>query len=56
VTISLGIRLLLYASFVHHNDFDSFFMPGFDIIFCLFYSGLQDSGRYGFEISSRRSI
>jgi hypothetical protein len=42
--INLGIRLLRYASFVHYNDFDSFFIVVFDIIFCLFYSGLQDSG------------
>jgi len=39
--ISLSIRLLRYASFVHYNDFDLFFIVGFDIIFCLFYSDLQ---------------
>jgi hypothetical protein len=39
---SVHIRLLFYAVFVHCNDLDSFFAIGFDIIFCLFYSGLQD--------------
>jgi hypothetical protein len=38
----LTVRLLRYDFFVHYNDFDLFFVIGFDIIICLFYGDLQD--------------